>query len=737
MTIIILIWQLINQKDSKADPYGNLQFSFLVRPLTFSPTIPPISSLSLSPYSVFSSFLFPLFSQGEENSAMEDTSNSVTATNSEMDKSSNSAAGTKSPDEKESEDQDHFSDVEIEKKIENQSNPESQTEAPNSNPNPNPGSDNSSSTAKPEPKTNPYIPNIKAQEHFPQPDQPQNQRSQPQPKLETAKSLSIKDNFPLIKKFFSERSSSFSAAITKRLASLKEGGGDGDDGGGEYTLKKDSVNFVVTEYKIPGVKVIVKLKSLEERENLKGRVAFFSRSNCRDCTAVRTFFRQKTLNFVEINIDVYPKREKELIERTRSAEVPQIFFNDKLFGGLVALNSSRNNGDFDGKLKEMLEENCPSSAPAPPPGEGDEEEEPPEDELVGIVRFLRQNVPVQDRLVKMKMVKSCFAGGDLVEAIIQHWDCGRRKAIATAKQLAKKHFFHHVFGENEFEDGKHFYRFLEHEPFIIGCFNFRNCTNDNEPMSASFLAERMMKLMSAILETYASEDRCNLDYDGISKSEEFRRYLNLARNLQRINLQLLSPEETLAFFLNLFNAMVIHAVVSIGHPEGMLDKRAFFSEFQYVVGGYAYSMSTIQNGILRHNQRPLYSLAKPLANGDRRLELRLPKFTPLIHFGLCNGTRSSPTVRFFPPQGVVTELKYAAREFFQQRGGIEIDLDKRTVHLTRIIRWYMVDFGQEKEILKWVLDYVDATKAGLLTHLLSDGSPVNIVYQNYDWSGNC
>lgn len=49
---------------------------------------------------------------------------------------------------------------------------------------------------------------------------------------------------------------------------------------------------------------------------------------------------------------------------------------------------------------------------------------------------------------------------------------------------------------------------------------------------------------------------------------------------------------------------------------------------------------------------------------------------------------------------------------------------------------FNADFGQEKEILKWSINYLDATKAGLLTHLLDDGGPVNIIYQSYDWSMN-
>ncbi|OMO89432.1 hypothetical protein CCACVL1_07827 [Corchorus capsularis] len=576
--------------------------------------------------------------------------------------------------------------------------------------------------------TNHYIPAIKAQNHLPRPEPP------PQ-RMERSQSLSIAESMPSIGKYIRDRSSTFSAALVKRLSSFREDAGD-------FVVKNDSLNFEVTEFKIPGVKVIVKLKNEDEITQLIGRVTFFTKSNCRDSTAVRKFLREKGMRYVEINVDVFPKRAKELVELTGSSEVPQIFFNEKLLGGLVTLNSLRNSGELDKRMKEMLSTKCPDNAPAIPVYGFDDEENEQEDELVGVVKAMRQCLPIEDRFIKMKIAKNCFAGDDLVEAIIHHLDCGRKKGdkkankgIATAKLMAQKHFIHHVFGENDFELGKHYYRFLEHEPFILGCFNFRNSTNDAEPKSASFVADRLMRLMTAILEAYASEDRLHLNYYAISKSEEFRRYLNLSRDLQRINLQLLTPDERLAFFLNLHNAMVIHAAISIGHPEGILDKRAFFSDFQYVVGGHPYSLNTIENGILRINRKSPYSLLRPFSNGDRRLELAPTRLNPLIHFGLCNGTRSAPAVRFFTPQGVEAELRTATREYFQ-RGGIEINLDKRTVHLTRIIKWFSVDFGEEKEVLKWVLNYLDATKQGLLTHLLDDGGSVNIVYQNYDWSGN-
>lgn len=250
-------------------------------------------------------------------------------------------------------------------------------------------------------------------------------RRQPE---KTAVSDSFAVDVPAIGKFIRERSNNFSAAIVRRLSSLKESR-DED--------RKSEQRSELSEFSLSGLRVTVRLKSKEEVEEeqkaekeaaMKGRISFFSRSNCRDCTAVRRFFREKGLGFVEINVDVYPQRQKELVERTGSSAVPQIFFNEKLFGGLVALNSLRNSGEFDHRLKEMVGPKCPDDAPAPPVyGFDDDDVEEPTDEMISIVKVLRQRLPIQDRLMKMKIVKNCFAGGEMVDAIVLHLNCERRK----------------------------------------------------------------------------------------------------------------------------------------------------------------------------------------------------------------------------------------------------------------------------------------------------------------------
>ncbi|KAI0513690.1 hypothetical protein KFK09_009720 [Dendrobium nobile] len=570
--------------------------------------------------------------------------------------------------------------------------------------------------------------------HFPQPEAPAGLMRSPssgdENYLPLDRSMSLTSSTAMdmasFGKFIRDRGNSFSAAIVKRISSLKEG---------------DDAAKSVTEFHLSGLKVIVRLKDEEDDGDygdIKGRISFFSRSGCRDCGAVRSFFRSKGLPFVEINVDVFTEREKELVDRTGGVAVPAIFFNERLVGGLVALNSLRNSGEFERRMREMAGKRCPESAPRVPVygfDDEDEAKERREDSMVGVIRVLRQRLPIQDRITKMKLVKNCFAGADMVEVLINHLDCSRQKAVEIGKELARRYFIHHVFRENDFEDSNNqFYRFLEHDPSISKCFNFRITTNDDQPKPALAVSHRLTKLMSAILEAYASEDHSHLDYNRIGSSEEFRRYTNVVQDLQRVDIFSLSTDERTAFFLNLYNAMVIHANIRIGRP-GTIDRRSFFNDFLYIVGGYPYSLSAIKDGILRSNRRSPYSFVKPLSSSDRRLELVLPKVNPLIHFGLCNGARSSPRVRFFSAQGVEVELRHSAREFFSN-GGLEVDLEKRVVHLTRIIKWYSADFGQDKDILQWVLGYLDANKTGLLTHLLNDGGPVNIVYHNFDWSLN-
>ena len=55
-------------------------------------------------------------------------------------------------------------------------------------------------------------------------------------------------------------------------------------------------------------------------------------------------------------------------------------------------------------------------------------------------------------------------------------------------------------------------------------------------------------------------------------SAEFKAYIKHTAELQRVKLDGLSREETLAFFINIYNALVIHATVLRGPPANLWER---------------------------------------------------------------------------------------------------------------------------------------------------------------------
>jgi glutaredoxin len=290
--------------------------------------------------------------------------------------------------------------------------------------------------------------------HLPQPEAPPGlarARSTPAPHgyddeakqrpVERSASATLAVDVATIGRFFRDRRDVLSSAITRRISSLKEASQPPSSpaaGGDPYGVQ---------EIHLPDVKVTVRLKdppvllkdaiAADADEGysfsggrIKGRVSFFSRSGCRDCAAVRAFFRLSGLPYVEINLDVFPEREDELASRAGSAaRVPQIFLNEKLLGGLVVLNSLRNSGEFERRVRDLAGRRCPDSAPRVPVygGFDDDEAGGREDAAVGVVRVLRHRMPIQDRFVRVKLVKNCFSGADMVDAVVNHLGCDRDK----------------------------------------------------------------------------------------------------------------------------------------------------------------------------------------------------------------------------------------------------------------------------------------------------------------------
>ncbi|RDX61310.1 grx, partial [Mucuna pruriens] len=491
----------------------------------------------------------------------------------------------------------------------------------------------------------------------------------------------------------------------------------------------------------------------EQRDSIamKGRIILYTKLGCQESKEIRQFLRMKRLRYVEINIDVYPSRKMELEKFSGFTSVPKVYFNEILIGGLNELKTLDESGKLDEKVDFLITEAPLFEAPSPPlSGEDDVFSSGPLDELAVIVRKMKESIAVKDRLYKMRRFTNCFLGSDAIDFLSEDQYLERPEAVEFARKLAAKLFFQHVlefdnpsqfsmifvllcFSENLFEDGNHVYRFLDDDPIVVSqCHNIPRGIISLKPKPLAEIASRLRFLSRAMFEAYAYEDGRRVDYTSIHGSEEFKRYLRIVEELQRVEISDSSREEKLAFFINLYNMMAIHAIIVLGHPDGALERRKLFGEFKYVIGGSTYSLSAIQNGILRGNQRPPYNLKKPFGAKDKRMRVALPYPEPLIHFALVYGTRSGPALRCYSPGKIDEELLDAARNFLRN-GGVVIDLTAKAVNASKILKWYSIDFGKnEVEVIKHVSNYLDPADSEVLLDLLAT-SELKVTYQPYDW----
>mmetsp|Transcript_5841 Transcript_5841/g.8477 ORF Transcript_5841/g.8477 Transcript_5841/m.8477 type:complete len:705 (-) Transcript_5841:1335-3449(-) len=225
------------------------------------------------------------------------------------------------------------------------------------------------------------------------------------------------------------------------------------------------------------------------------------------------------------------------------------------------------------------------------------------------------------------------------------------------------------------------------------------------------------------------------NYDAIRHTKEFQSFEESICQLQLMDLSYMEVRSKVAFFLNLYNLMVRHALIRF-HPKSVTP--AFFRSIQYRLGNnYLLSLDDIHHGILRNNSDHPLTGERCFAPDDPRNVLRLPGRDTRIHFCLNSGKGNCDEVHEFHGEAIDEELRVQAENYCNKDKNIRLEESTNTLILPRFMKKYVVDFATDgllEQIPRRIIRYLRNEKRERLHKMMKaakehpEESPLHIVF---------
>jgi GH15 family glucan-1,4-alpha-glucosidase len=223
-------------------------------------------------------------------------------------------------------------------------------------------------------------------------------------------------------------------------------------------------------------------------------------------------------------------------------------------------------------------------------------------------------------------------------------------------------------------------------------------------------------------------------YPGIRASAYFGQVRACIAALRGFNPETLATDaERIAFWTNLFNTLVVHAVIELGVRDSIREAPFFFRRAVYTIGGVRYRLGDIEHGVLRGNRRPPHWSFRPFSDADPRLRVGPETPDPRVHFALVRASRTCPPIQAYTPDSLDEQLDTSARVFINATS--QLDMDDRTLWVSETFKWYRKDFGfDDADLVRFVArHWYRSDPADWLT---AEADRIVIRYLPYDWRLN-
>lgn len=254
-------------------------------------------------------------------------------------------------------------------------------------------------------------------------------------------------------------------------------------------------------------------------------------------------------------------------------------------------------------------------------------------------------------------------------------------------------------------------------------------TNTTEAISKE-LKITLNNLQGGFFDVFESR----VNYDAMRRSASYQEYLMLAGKLNAFDpFRLKTDGEKRAFWINIYNILIIHGVIELNIESSVKEVVNFFGRIGYFIGGFFFTPDDIEHGILRANSPRPVSKLKQFSWFDKRKALCVTKLDPRIHFALVCAASSCPPIEFYDPARIHEQLDVAGRSFVNRRG-IVLDKNSNILYFSQIFKWYASDFGKtQQQVIHYILSFADEDVKDYVPENINN---LRIRYLPYNWNLN-
>jgi hypothetical protein len=220
-------------------------------------------------------------------------------------------------------------------------------------------------------------------------------------------------------------------------------------------------------------------------------------------------------------------------------------------------------------------------------------------------------------------------------------------------------------------------------------------------------------------------------YAALEGSQEHARLRESLAALEAFDPKRVRIAAQTAFWLNVFNALVLRDAPDLARVRGPKEVEAFFERPRAKIGGSAYSLDDIEHGVLRGNVPKFGSRRAPMRADDPRRAFTPLAYDERMHFGMYCACRSSPPLHVFSAGALDAELESATGAYLRRE--VRVEQQGALVILPRQFYWYPSDFGGERDALAFALAHLDEPAVDLVDRRRGK---VKLRYAEFDWRLN-